>query len=215
MRLFLSSQDLGNHPEVAFKMCGAEKRVACILNAADDVSLEERADKLARKKTMFEEAGFSFEELDLREYFGKQAELAAKLKNIDFVWGNGGNTFILRRAMQASGFDSIIKKLLSRDEIMYGGSSAGSCVCAPSLRGIDRGDRPHPDAVPDGYPNKSIIWEGLNLVPFMIVPHCDQDWFEESANESIKALEDLGFQYIPLNDGEVVIIDGNKKEILK
>lgn len=215
MRLFLSSQDLGNHADVAFEMCGPGKRVACILNAQDDVSIEERTDKLTRKRAMFEEAGFSFEELDLRKYFGKQAELKTKLKEFDLIWGNGGNTFILRRAMAASGFNSLIKEMLSNDDIMYGGSSAGSCVCAPSLRGIDRGDRPHPDAVPKGYPNKEIIWEGLGLVPFMVVPHCDQDWFIESADESVAALKALGVEYVPLNDGEVVTVNGSTKEILR
>lgn len=214
MRLFLSSQDLGNYADVAFKMCGPGKKVACILNAQDDVSSEERTDKLTRKRAMFEEAGFSFQELDLRNYFSKQTKLKPILKDFDFIWVNGGNTFILRRAMQASGFDTLIKELLAKDQIMYGGSSAGSCVCAPSLRGIDVGDRPHPDAVPDNYPNKEIIWDGLNLVPFMIVPHCDQDWFRESANESIKALEALGIEHIPLNDGEVVIIKDGKHEML-
>ena len=196
-------------------MCGGSKRVACILNAADDVLVEERADKLARKKAMFEDAGFSFEELDLRKYFGKKKALEVKLKNIDFVWGNGGNTFILRRAMQASGFDLIIKDLLLRNEIMYGGSSAGSCVCAPSLKGIDRGDHPQPDVVPPEYPDKQTLWEGLDLVDFMIVPHCDQDWFRDHADEAIQELKKLGIKYIPLRDGEVVTINGDQQDVLQ
>ena len=33
----------------------------------------------------------------------------------------GGNTFVLRRAMKASGFDDLITRMLDGDEIVYGG----------------------------------------------------------------------------------------------
>ncbi|HEY1063773.1 MAG TPA: Type 1 glutamine amidotransferase-like domain-containing protein [Candidatus Saccharimonadales bacterium] len=215
MRLFLSSQDLGHHAELAYDMCGPGKRVACIVNAQDDIDPQERADKVVRKRALFEDAGFVFEEIDLRDYFGKTDLLSIKLLDFDLVWCNGGNTFILRRALRASGLDVILAKRLQEDSIMYGGSSAGSCVAAPSLRGIDRGDRPSPDDVPDGYPDKTTDWEGLNLVPFMIVPHCDQEWFRAKADETVQALEANSIPYQLLNDGEVVSVDGNETTILR
>ena len=46
------------------------------------------------------------------------------------------NAFVLRRAMQLSGFDDIIVDLLDADAIVYGGFSAGAVVAAPSLEGI-------------------------------------------------------------------------------
>jgi len=214
MRLFLSSQDLGNYADVAFEMCGGSKRAAFILNAADDETPAVRADKLARKRFMFENAGFAFEELDLRKYFGRGAELKEKLKEFDLVWCNGGNSFILSRAMCSSGLDTILAELLSENKIMYGGSSAGSCVCAPSLHGAEYGDKPEPDVVPVDYPVKETIWDGLNLVPFSIIPHCDQEWFENSAKESIAYYESHNIPYKALNDGEVVMVSGYKTEFL-
>lgn len=215
MRLFLSSQDLGHHAELAFEMCGPGKRVAFVMNAQDDLDAREREEKVARKKLLFESAGFTFQELDLRKYFGKQEALAAHLNDFDLVWCNGGNTFILRRAMHASGLDTILKKRLADDTIMYGGSSAGSCVCAPSLHGIERGDRPHPDVVPAGYPDVSTIWEGLDLVPFMIIPHGDQEWFSANIDPTILALQERGAPYQLLNDGEVVIVENGETKILQ
>lgn len=215
MRLFLSSQDLGHHADLAYELCGPGKRAAIIVNAQDYLPEEERAEKVGRKIAMFSEAGFTAEELDLRDYFGKAHDLETYLQNIDLVWGNGGNTFILRRAMQASGLDEILKERLTDDSIMYGGSSAGSCVCAPSLKGIDHGDRPYPDVVPAAYPSKEIIWEGLGLVPFMVVPHCDQEWFNLNADETIKVLQAQKTAYVALNDGEVIIVDGAETRILQ
>lgn len=215
MRLFLSSQDLGHYAELAFEMCGPGKRVACVINAQDYLDASEREEKVARKKLLFESAGFAFQELDLRQYFGRPEELEKYLQDFDLVWCNGGNTFILRRAMRASGLDTILKKRLADDTIMYGGSSAGSCVCAPSLHGIECGDRPHHGIVPAGYPDASTIWEGLGLVPFMIIPHGDQEWFSGNVDPTIQALQDQGAPYQLLNDGEVVIVENDATKILQ
>ena len=215
MRLFLSSQDFGNYPDVAAKMDGSNKKAAYIKNAQDDLPPQERNFSTPEKKKMFESAGFDFEELDLRDYFGKSKELLNKLSNFGSFWSSGGNTFILRRAMKASGLDVILKQLLKEDKIMYGGWSAGACVTAPSLHGIEYGDRPQPDVVPKNYPVKKTIWEGLNLVPFIIVPHCKSDWFGKEADKSIKYFKKHKIPYKPLEDGQVIVIDGKKTEFLK
>ena len=215
MRLFLSSQDLGNYPEVAARLAGKNKRAAYIKNAQDDSPLQERNFSTPEKKKMFEAAGLHLEEIDLRDYFGSPEKLEAKLSTFGSIWSAGGNTFILRRAMKASGLDKILKKLLKEDKILYGGWSAGACIAAPSLHGIEYGDRPQPDVVPKNYPIKQTIWEGLNLVPFMIVPHCGSDWFGKEADKSIKYFKKHKIPYKPLEDGQVIVIDGKKTEFLK
>lgn len=215
MRLFLSSQDLGNYPNVAAKLAGKNKKAAYIKNAQDDLLPEERNFSTPEKKKMFEDAGFEFEEIDLRDYFGKPEKLLNLLSNFGSFWSSGGNTFILRRAMAASGLDEILKNLLSEDKILYGGWSAGACVTAPSLRGIEYGDRPQPDIVPRNYPNKKIIWGGLNLVPFMIVPHYKSDWFGKEANKSIEYFKKHKIEYTSLKDGQVIVVNGKKVEFLK
>jgi dipeptidase E len=215
MRLFLSSQDLGKYAERAVKLAGDNRRLALVRNAQDDKLPEERNFNTPVKRKMFLQAGFTdFEEIDLRDYFGKSEALAEKLKSFGSVWCAGGNTFILRRAMRASGFDKIITSRLEEDSILYGGWSAGSCICAPSLHGIEYGDQPEPEAVPRGYPAKEIIWDGLGLVPFMIVPHCDQEWFQKSADQAILHLKKRGAEYRPLNDGQVIVVDGGNTELL-
>lgn len=215
MRLFLSSQDFGNYPEVAAKLAGKNKKAAYIKNAQDDLPPEQRNWSTPEKKKMFEAAGFKFEEIDLRDYFGKSKELAEKLSEYGSFWSSGGNTFILRRAFAASGLDKILTDLLKRDKILYGGWSAGACITAPSLHGIEYGDRPQPDAVPDNYPIKETIWYGLDLVPFMIVPHCKSDWFGREADKSIRYFQRHKIAHKPLEDGQVIVMNGKKVEFLK
>jgi len=215
MRLFLSSQDFGNHADVAARLAGKNKKAAYFKNAQDDKPPEERNWSTPEKKKMFEAVGFEFEEIDLRDYFGRQDKLLNKLSNFGSIWSSGGNTFILRRAMAASGLDEILKNLLAEDKILYGGWSAGACIAAPSLRGIEYGDRPKPDAVPDNYPIKKTIWDGLGLVPFMVVPHCKSDWFGQEADKSIQYLKAHNMLYRAIEDGQVIVINGDKEELLK
>jgi dipeptidase E len=214
VRLFLSSENLGKYPEVFLQMVGSGK-VALIENAKDDISAKERINKVKEHISQFTSQGFDVEEVDLRDYFNRPEKLLNKLSNFDGVFVFGGNTFILRRAMVLSGFDTIIKGMLAADQIAYGGSSAGSCVTAETLRGIDQGDRPHPEDVPSDYPIKETIWEGLGLVPFMVVPHYKSSWFTKQADATIKYLKEHDITYRGLKDGQVIVINGNKEEFLK
>lgn len=215
MRLFLSSQDLGDFGDVAVKMAGSNNKLAYIKNSQDDLPAEQRNFTTPERKRRFESLGFDFEELDLRDYFGKSDELRDKLSGFGTVMCAGGNTFILRRAMKASGFDVIIKDMLQEDKILYGGWSAGACVTAHSLRELARGDLPGAEIVPESYPIKETIWEGLGVVGFFIVPHCDMEWFKEDAKIIIQNLERSKKPFYALDDGQVVVVDGERVELLK
>lgn len=215
MRLFLSSQNLGDYPDRFKQLVGKNKRLAFCENAKDDLNKIDRKAKYQEHFEQFTNEGYKVEELDLRKFFGKKAELEEWLEGFGAVWISGGNTFILRRAMAASGFDEVIKKRLEEDSIAYGGSSAGSSVTAKSLHGIDRGDRPSPDHVPKAYPIKKTIWEGLGLVNFMIVPHYGTRWFGKEAESALKYLKSNNIPAKTLKDGQVILINGDKEEFLK
>jgi len=128
------------------------------------------------------------------------------------VWVCGGNSFILRRAIAQSGFDEAITDLLAADEIVYGGFSAGACVVTPSLMGIDLCD--DPEVVPEGY-QEEVIWDGLGLVDYSIVPHYKSDHPESAVlDETATFLEDRGMPFKTLRDGEVIVVDGESEELL-
>ena len=209
MRLFLSSENFGRYPEVLVELAGENTKTALVNNAKDYWSIEDRIEKTEQKKQLFHQLGFTVHEIDLRAYFGKEKVLKESLKNYGLVWAGGGNTFILRRAMALSGLDSILKTRLAEDSIVYGGSSAGAIIPTPGLQGVELGD--NPNEIPNGYPKK-VIWEGLNLVDFHIVPHYESDWFGKEAEEMEKYLKGRKLPYRTLKDGQVIVIDHGKKE---
>lgn len=104
MQLYLSSFLLGDDASVLPSLVSRPTAVV-IGNALDHAADPIRASYL---RTTIEELtglGFSSRELDLRQHFGRPEHLGAALQEAGLIWVNGGNVFLLRRAMHQSGLD--------------------------------------------------------------------------------------------------------------
>jgi dipeptidase E len=215
MRLYLSSYRLGASAFRLRKLLNGGRRAAVIQNALDFVPSGARRAYAANIYDPREELadwGIEAEELDLRDYFGRPQALEKTLAGVDLVWAVGGNAFLLRRAMRQSGFDRVIGELLCADALVYGGFSAGAVVATPSLKGIDIMDDPH--LLAPGY-DEGILWDGLGLVDFSIVPHYRSAHDEaEAAERAAGFLEEADMPFQPLRDGEVIIVEGRNVTLL-
>lgn len=215
MRLYLSSYRLGASAFRLRKLLNGGRRAAVIQNALDFISADSRRAYEANiydPKEELADWGIEAEEVDLRDYFGQPHALKEALAGFDLVWAVGGNAFLLRRAMRQSGFDRIIGELLRQDALVYGGFSAGAVVATPSLKGIDIMDDPQ-QLAPDY--DEAILWDGLGLVDFSIVPHYRSDHDEaEAAEKTVQFLEEAGTPFQPLRDGEVIIVEGRNVTLL-
>jgi dipeptidase E len=211
MRLYLSSSELGNHPERLVSLAGARSRAAVIMNALDNFP-HERERWFAGQKEALQNLGFIVGELDLREYFGAPGELARALDDKGLMWINGGNTFLLRRAMSRSGFDAIVRQLLGADRLVYAGFSAGVCCAAPSLHGIEFLDDPH--ALAEGY-SPEPIWQGLGLIDYHIAVHYRPgDPEVEPIQRTVRYFREHGMRYVALRDGEVLVQEAGNTELV-
>lgn len=202
MRLYLSSLGLGDAtPELL--ALAPRGRVALIMNALDG-DASSRGHWQADQTQELAALGYRVDELDLRRFFGTPDALEADLADVDMVWINGGNTFVLMRAMRLSGFDRVIAKRLTENSIVYGGFSAATVAATPSLRGIEAVDDPR--QVPEGYPGE-IVWDGLGLVPFQVAVHYRSDHPEsDDVEEEIAFYEREGLAYRTLRDGQVLVV---------
>lgn len=205
MKLYLSSYKIGDEGQKLAEMVSGEKRIALISNALDCYSDLER-----RKKSEQEEIdeltslGLKPELVDLREYFGKKDELQSKLESFNAVWVRGGNVFVLRVAMDKSGFDEIIQEKVKDKNFVYAGYSAGPCLLSKSLKGFEIVD--DINALQDAYPGESIIWDGLGLIDFVFVPHYKSDHPESpSIDKEVEFLEKNDIKFKTFSDGEVYI----------
>jgi len=160
MRLYLSSFRLGAPPELLATLAGEGARIAVIANAMDFAAEDVRREAVDRELRAMSGLGFRSGEVDLRGYFGDAALLRRDLAQYDALWVRGGNVFVLRYALHHSGGDAIAAGALPAGALVYAGYSAGPCVLAPSLRGLDAVD--DPAAVAATYGTEP-IWEGLGL----------------------------------------------------
>jgi dipeptidase E len=205
MRMYLSSFRMGDHPERLVELLDAPGPAAVIANAIDGASDEVRREDVERELGALAELGLDAEELDLRDYFDERERLAAELLRYQLVWVRGGNTFMLRHALAASGADEILTGLVAQDALVYGGYSAGCCVLAPSLRGLELVDDPEAVTETHGVP---AIWDGLGLIEYAFVPHVDSP--EHPETEACSRLAEYyrakGVAYRTLRDGEAIVV---------
>lgn len=207
MKMYLSSFRLGDHPEQLVSLVGNNKRAAVIANSIDfGNDPERRKAGVQREIEDLSKLGFTPEELDLRNYFGKPEELEKKLSEYGMLWIRGGNTFILRRAFKESGMDHWLINQRDNKELVYAGYSAGVCVLSPTLKGLEFVD--DPNIVPESYP-KETVWEGLGLINFAFAPHFESPGHPETeaVGREVEHYKKAGIDYKALHDGEVIIIN--------
>ena len=100
----------------------------------------------------------------------------------------------------------LLLDMLDRDAIVYGGFSAGAVVAGPSLAGYELMD--DPEEVPAGY-ERAVVWDGLGLVDFAIVPHFRSRHPQTEAAERLSArLASRKRPFRALRDGEAVVWTG-------
>ena len=185
------------------ELVGAGARVAVSANAFDMEPAAERSEWLDKEMRALASAGLSPVELDLRDYYDDSAALGAAVAGLDMVWGTGGNVFVLRKALKRSGLDERLLAHLREDSLAYGGCSAGTCVCGPTLRGIDLIEDAHAAGEP--------MFDGLGLVDYSIAPHAGAGG---EAGEAITRLvtyfEDAKMPYRALRDGQAIVVHGER-----
>lgn len=223
MKLFLASQDLGDFAEILRTMVGEKHRAFVISNARDYYDNDRKITD-STKKTLVNlgEIGIEAERLDLRPYFGKKNELAKLIdeKNIGLIFSIGGSTICLATALRESGMDKIIRDGVMCDNLVYGGYSAGSMVAAHdlSLYQVETQEPPkrycNPDISKEIYGIDPYM-QGLGLISEYIIPHMERPDHAAASHARLVRIEQAGETPICLNDGDVFVINGNRKEIKK
>jgi dipeptidase E len=204
MKFYLSSYKIGNQSKELVRMMEPSKMIGYVPNARDyptpyinQIAASDIAD--------IANLGLDVQLIDLKNYFGRIDEFREKISGLGALFFAGGNTFILRQAMRASGFDIIFKELLRRVDFIYSGYSAGIAVLYSDLKPVQLVDNP------TFHPYKEIsetIWDGLGYLDYLILPHYKSNHPESPTIDRL-------FEYCQLNkipfktlrDGEVIIIE--------
>ncbi len=202
MKLFLSSQGIpvseqDNFVQL-FDKATPEIRLACILDASEVYSEEEKRPWFFEAQAELQSLGCQVEEIFLKDFVDNTEGLKDLLTSKDGVWVVGGNAHYLRYMMRVSGFDDLIRSLLAKG-FVYAGYSAGAMMVSATIKYTDLDGEMHvePERVDDG----------LGLIDQAIIPHWGRtdrlDYLEAVA----AAYESEGVGLLKLADGQAVVIN--------
>ena len=208
MKLYLSSYKLGK--DVSFLQKWIEEKgnnIMVISNALDEINDEAKLnDIITDRCSDLKDLGFNIEILDLKEYFNKNNEF----KNINAVYVLGGNVFVLNRAMRLSGFDQFLINKINDDNFLYSGFSAGICVLAEKLNGLEKVVDPEFDP----YNSDIMTMEGIGILNYLPVPHYKSHHPASPLIDNVvDYLDKNNLPYKVLHDGDVINETTSKKTV--
>lgn len=147
--------------------------------------------------------GFQMKSFDLKNKTREQ--VANACRGVDAVFVSGGNTYYLLDHVQKSGFAEIITPLVEKG-LLYVGSSAGSALACPTIEYIEDLD------------DRSIVtlpsYEGLDLVPNLILPHYGEVKYEEKFQKIIQKWTGRKYEVTALTNNQAYVVDGEKTYIV-
>jgi dipeptidase E len=212
--LYLSSFLMGDHPEHLVALAGGDSRRSMVIaNAMDGAPPDVRRASVELELAALADLGLGAAELDLRDYFGHQQRLRQDLAGVAMAWLRGGNTFMLRYALDRSGGGTVLRELLAANALVYAGYSAGGCVLSPSLRGLELVD--DADAVTRTYGSPP-LWDGLAVLGEAFVPHYRSPGHPETAaiEQVVTRYRAEGIAYRTLHDGQALLVNGPHTKIV-
>lgn len=219
MRIYLSSYKLGNRFDILMDMIPPAMRVGLVMNAKDHLDEEARALKTEAARYMLtRNTGARVKEVDLREYSYKTRNLESTLSKLDALWVHGGDVFVLREAMENSGADKTLIRLIRGNELVYAGESAGGCVMGADLRLF--GGPESPEAT-EYLRDKQLKMRGLGLIGRAFIPHFRGQAQENTLGErdyevqrAVRYCEEMQVGYTGVRDGEALVISGEVSRIV-
>ncbi len=209
MKLYLSSFKLGNKTEELKKWISEHNNKLCLIPNARDIypDGERKTSGIQADAKELEDLGFDVTIISLKDYFNKKEELFKRLEEFSAFFSIGGNVFVLRQAMHLSGFDEYLKTIENDPNHLYGGYSAGICVLAKDLHGLDVCDDPNSNVY-----GIDTMWEGLGYFDYIFLPHYKSDHKETKLiDESVEYCNKNNIKYRTLRDGDVILGDTSKK----
>lgn len=154
-------------------------------------------------KQLLSKMGLVVDELEIST--ATQLDIVNKLKNNDYIYVAGGNTFFLLQEMNRTGAGNLIKTQINAGKLFIG-ESAGAVLLAPDIEYSKETDNPL--AAP-----QLKTFEALNVIDFYPVPHY-QDESLKDAVERIILRYGMELPLVPFSNSQAILVMGKEKQII-
>ena len=150
-------------------------------------------------KKAFEKMGVIIDELEITK--SSTEEIANKLKQNDYIYISGGNTFFLLQELRKKGADKIIIEEIESGKL-YIGESAGSMIVSPNIEYVK--DMDNCKVAPD-----LNTFSALNVIDFYPLPHYTNFPFAKAVEKIITKYDSV-LKLYPINNSQAILIEGEK-----
>jgi dipeptidase E len=203
MKILLSSNSafFCNNFQEVFNISVKDVKLAYVTTAVKGV---EDKNYIKTNCLKMKEMGLDFTEVDIDSK--NEEELEILLRDFNFIRVAGGNPFYLLKSVKESGFDKVIKKLISQG-VIYAGSSAGAYIACPNIdmalwKEECRGQRHKHYGITD--------YEAMGLVDFLVMVHYEDDL----KNVIKKKLLNLEYSLRILKDDQALLIENDQVKFI-
>lgn len=155
-------------------------------------------------KKALQKLGLIIDELDIST--ASNDEINSKLRNNDFIYITGGNTFFLLQELKKTGADKIIIDEINKGKL-YIGESAGAIVTSANVEYAKKMDDVKKA------PNLT-EFSGLNLVDFYVIPHYTNFPFEKTVEKIIENYSSK-LDLSPISNKDAILVVDNKIDFIQ
>lgn len=154
-------------------------------------------------KKALEKMGLIVDELEIST--ATNGEIISKIKNNDFIYVTGGNTFFLLQELKRTGTDKLIIDEVNSGKL-YIGESAGAVITSSNIEYIKG-----MDSIKKA-PNLE-NFDALGLVEFYTVPHFTNLLFKKRTQKIMDTYSST-LNLSPISNNDAILVSGNevKKE---
>ena len=150
---------------------------------------------VASGKKALEKLGLKVDILEIST--AESEEINTKLRNNDFIYVTGGNTFFLLQELKRTGADKILTEEVNAGKV-YIGESAGAMITSPNVEYATA-----MDSVKKA-PNLE-NFDALGLVPFYTVPHYTNFPFQKVAQKVVDTYSSV-LPLSPISNHEALLV---------
>lgn len=150
-------------------------------------------------KKSLEKLGLIVDELEIST--ASTDEIERKIKNNDFIYVTGGNTFFLLQELKRTGADKLILSEVENGKV-YIGESAGSIVTSNNIEYVEDMDNI------EKAPNLK-EYRGLGLIDFYPIPHYNCFPFKKIVQNIINKYTS-NINLMPISNKEVILVNGDE-----
>lgn len=181
----------------------SKNKLAFIYTAAEVEKEGLDAGWMQKDRSALVDAGFDVFDYTLS---GKdQTQIEVDLKNADILYFSGGNTFYLLQQSLQSEAIAVIRRMITKEDKVYIGTSAGSIIAGPKVHKylLDLGEELIDESLLDA--------QGYGLVSFTVLPHWGSEGFKKRyLSSNFGSLYNLDqVPLLLLTDTQYIVVEGD------